>query len=398
MRRMIFLVRFFFGLTLVLVLGSCSTTKESTEGGEDVHAEYAVKSSADGSANEQGQGKVEHQAGLVTAGEWSDLQQWNFWKTLIEKEGFKTHLSHWGIFPQNRISVLLKSSGKVVQNAKVELVKNNQLVWVARTDNFGYAELWIGLFEKESQFNISDFSLKINNIPITNTLHLYEQGVNEINVTQANGSSQNVEIAFVVDATGSMGDELEFLKADLKNVIDKVKQENSSLHIATSAVFYRDEGDDYVVRKSDFSSDLQQTIAFINKQSANGGGDFPEAVHTALKTTLDDLQWSDSSKTRIAFLILDAPPHHNPQVLESLRQSVRKFAEKGIKLIPITASGIDKQTEFLMRMTAMLTNGTYVFITNHSGIGNPHLEATVGDYQVEKLNDLMVRLIKKYSE
>lgn len=78
--------------------------------------------------------------------------------------------------------------------------------------------------------------------------------------------------------------------------------------------------------------------------------------------------------------------------------SMHGGAKKGIKIIPITASGIDKETEFLMRFFAISTNGTYVFITNHSGIGNEHLEPTVGDYEVEFLNDLMVRLINESLE
>jgi len=46
----------------------------------------------------------------------------------------------------------------------------------------------------------------------------------------------------------------------------------------------------------------------------------------------------------------------------------------------------------------MGTNGTYVFITNHSGVGNEHIEATVGEYQVEKLKDLIARLIIAYAK
>ena len=72
-------------------------------------------------------------------------------------------------------------------------------------------------------------------------------------------------------------------------------------------------------------------------------------------------------------------------------------SQKGIKIIPVTASGIDKDTEFLMRFFSITTNSTYVFITNDSGIGNDHLIASVGEYQVENLNDLMVRIITKYS-
>ena len=50
-----------------------------------------------------------------------------------------------------------------------------------------------------------------------------------------------------------------------------------------------------------------------------------------------------------------------------------------------------------MRFFSITTNSTYVFITNDSGIGNDHLIASVGEYQVENLNDLMVRIITKYS-
>ncbi|GAL65661.1 expressed protein [Jejuia pallidilutea] len=51
-----------------------------------------------------------------------------------------------------------------------------------------------------------------------------------------------------------------------------------------------------------------------------------------------------------------------------------------------------------MRNFAIATNGTYVFITNDSGIGNDHLEPTVGAYEVEFLNSLLVRLIDKYAK
>ena len=51
-----------------------------------------------------------------------------------------------------------------------------------------------------------------------------------------------------------------------------------------------------------------------------------------------------------------------------------------------------------MRNFSIATNGTYVFITNDSSVGNEHLEPSVGEYEVEYLKDLMVRLIKKYSE
>jgi hypothetical protein len=163
-------------------------------------------------------------------------------------------------------------------------------------------------------------------------------------------------------------------------------------------VFYRDTEDEYVTRISNFSTDINQTIDFINDQQANGGGDFPEAVHTALKKAVNDLQWSTNATSRIIFLVLDAPPHYESQIVSEIHNQISLAAGKGIKVIPVTASGIDKETEFLMRYMAIATNGTYVFITNDSGIGGEHLEATVGEYEVELLNNLIERLINKYLE
>ncbi len=41
----------------------------------------------------------------------------------------------------------------------------------------------------------------------------------------------------------------------------------------------------------------------------------------------------------------------------------------------------------------ILTGGSYVFLTDDSGIGGDHIEPTVGEFEVELLNDLLARLI-----
>lgn len=343
-------------------------------------------------------GGIPIQAGVITAGEWNDLDNWDFWIDLLSKEEYSQMPSYWDFYTNNRFSFLIKDNGSPVINANVELIKGSSVIWSAKTDNFGKVDLWAGLFQKEGSPDLSLFSLRINNVIQSQSLNAYENGVNEININSNANNLNKVEISFIVDATGSMGDEIQFLKADLENVIDSVKNLNSNLDIFTSAVFYRDKWDSYLIRKSEFTNDLSITTDFISQQNANGGGDFPEAVDTALNVCVNQLQWSDNARTRIAFLILDAPPHYTADIVENIHNTIENAAQKGIKIIPITASGIDKETEFLMRFMAISTNGTYVFITDDSGVGNEHLKASVGEFQVEYLNNLMVRLINKYSE
>lgn len=375
-------------LILLASFGSCSKDEGDLGSGD-----YLTSTGESGSSvnNQQGQ------AGLVTAGEWNDLNNWVFWNNLFNNQEFNGMPDYWNFFTNNRISVLVNNQGNPFVNAKVELLRNETVIWTARTDNLGKAELWTGMFQQEDSIGLNTLKLRINNVLQNQELVLFENGINEFNINTATNALKRVEIAFIVDATGSMGDELGFLKEDLKSVIDSVKLEDSNLEIYTGTVFYRDEGDEYVVRKSAFTNNLNSTINFINDQSASGGGDFPEAVHTALNECIHNLQWSETAKTRIAFLLLDAPPHYNTAIVNSIHSSIQLAAQKGIKVVPVTASGIDKHTEFLMRFMAISTNGTYVFITNDSGIGHEHLEASVGEYQVEQLNSLMIRLIKQYS-
>ena len=388
----------FFVLIIFLVLTGCES--EDVTGAittDDSGIEFDSSEGGENSGN--GEPGDQSDAGKITAAEWNDLENWDFWQGLTNAEEFSEMGAFWGFYSQRRISVKVENEiGEPVNNIKVEIKgENSESYWISRTDNFGTAELWPDLYEEES-LDIAELDLYVNDSKIDQQVISFSQGINEIVITENNVGLKKLELSFIVDATGSMSDELEFLKDDLKDVIAKVKNANSGLNIYTSTVFYRDEGDEYVTRHSAFTEDINSTVQFINQQRADGGGDFPEAVHSAMNVALNDLQWSEDAKTRIAFLLLDAPPHDETQIVGQIRNSVKMASEKGIKLIPVTASGINKKTEFLMRYFSIATNGTYIFITDDSGIGNSHLEASVGDYEVELLNDLMVRLINKYSE
>ena len=131
----------------------------------------------------------------------------------------------------------------------------------------------------------------------------------------------------------------------------------------------------------------------LSVQSSDGGGDWEEAVEEALADAIFEHQWSPGARARLLFLVLDAPPHDNPANRASLQQSIEEAAAMGIRVIPLAASGVDKNTEFLLRNLDIATGATYTFLTDHSGIGGPHIEPSIGDYDVELLNDLLVRLI-----
>ena len=117
----------------------------------------------------------------------------------------------------------------------------------------------------------------------------------------------------------------------------------------------------------------------------------------ALDKAINHLSWNEEARARIIFLILDAPPHNTEANQAKLNALMREAAKKGIRIVPVGASGINKSTEYLMRTMAIATNGTYTFLTDHSGIGNSHIEPSTDEYEVETFNDILVRIVKSYT-
>lgn len=352
----------------------------------------------DGNASNGGD-SIKYEAGVLTAAEWNDLDHWDFWCDLIRQQNdsanYASYLEYWGYQTAGRIGLQLTASGEALVGAKVLLRCQESIVWEAKTDNQGRAELWLNLHGDAADVAIEDCQLYVNDTQVNASL---QTGVlNTIDCDLSSVLSQRVELLFMVDATGSMGDEMNFLKEDLMDVLDAVQDQREQLELYTAALFYRDQGDAYVVKHSDFTDKVAKTINYIEKQNANGGGDYPEAVHTAMETCVQ-LPWAEQAYARIAFIFLDAPAHEGADVLKSLHASVRSCARAGIKLIPVAASGVDKSTEFMLRYFAMTTCGTYVFLTDDSGVGNAHLKPSVGEYQVMSLNALMKNLILRYTE
>ena len=337
--------------------------------------------------------------GLLTAGEVNDFAKWKLWLGYADDERERMQ-QHWNFHPVNRYQIqLTNDDGWPVVDQLVELVDPaGTSVWKAKTDQSGRAELWAGMFGDDVASGKYMVKTKVGGKTYEKKARPFSKGITAMELPVNCGASKDVDIMFVVDATGSMGDEIYYLKAELDDIITKAKRRHKSLNLNLGSVFYRDKGDAYVTKASDLSSNVKKAISFIGKQSAAGGGDGPEAVETALEEAINKQPWRKEARARLLFLVLDAPPHHTPEIMKQLHDLSRQAAEKGIRIIPLSGSGIDKETEYLMRFFALSTNGTYTFLTDDSGIGGEHLEPTTDSYDVELMNDLVLRLIDQYTE
>jgi hypothetical protein len=140
-----------------------------------------------------------------------------------------------------------------------------------------------------------------------------------------------IEVAFVLDTTGSMSGLLEGAKAKIWSIANQLATGQPKPDIRVGLLAYRDRGDDYVTRRVDLTGDIDSVYAKLLALRAGGGGDTPESVNQALHEAVTALDWSsDPGVYRVLFLVGDAPPHVDYQDDVAYGESVRLARARGI--------------------------------------------------------------------
>jgi hypothetical protein len=212
-------------------------------------------------------------------------------------------------------------------------------------------------------------------------------------------ATKSIELAFILDTTGSMSEEIEAIKSTVSAVADKLTpQQGISLRVGLVA--YKDYVDSavYVTKTFPFDTDIPAFRASIAGLTASGGGDIPEAVNEALHVT-GQLDWRDDAFARFAFLVADAPPHTNEKYDYALE--AKSFLSRGIQVFTVSASGQDDFGQLVFRQIAQYTYATNMFVLRggagpqSTGGGDPMTSCgtRVTSYASGNLDDLIVKKV-----
>lgn len=122
-------------------------------------------------------------------------------------------------------------------------------------------------------------------------------------------SGKAVDLVYVVDTTGSMGDDIAAAKAQMRATLADLTRRNPDRRVGIVA--YRDRGDPYVARVVlALDVDERQIQAGIDSLRTAGGGDLREHVYAGLDMALHEQPWRPGASHHIV-LIGDAPPHED---------------------------------------------------------------------------------------
>lgn len=218
----------------------------------------------------------------------------------------------------------------------------------------------------------------------------------ETSLPTAAGETVALDVLFLLDATGSMEDEIYQLKITIDEVAQRIHRLPGDVDVRLGMTLYRDEGDEFLTRTFDFTPDIGDFSEALSAVVAADGGDWPEALDEALADALSRPSWRSAADTvQLVFLVADAPPQVLRQVPVPYTDSMREAARRGIKIFPVSSSGTDDQAEFVFRQLAQFTGARYVFLT-YGAAGRATGGATdidQRDYEELSLDDLIVRLV-----
>lgn len=205
-----------------------------------------------------------------------------------------------------------------------------------------------------------------------------------------------LDVLFLLDASGSMGDEIDRLKTSVDSIAARVDALAGRPDVRFAMTLYRDEGDAFVTATHDFTDDVAAFRAALAEVVADGGGDYPEALDEGLAEALTLPAWRDPASTvQLVFLVADAPPQVGRQVEQPYDESITTAIGRGIKIFPVASSDSDDQAEAVFRQMAQATGARFVFLSYGAGGAATGTSTDIDgtDYEELALDDLIVRLI-----
>jgi len=295
----------------------------------------------------------------VKAGEWDDNANYREFQKWIDTQA-RLPIEQVDV-SQRRFIVVRDDNGEGVPNCRVIVRDNSQHNVTLTTTSSGRALL----FPHAEGLRGSALRATSTCLGQTKTVDFHLQnddGLVDIKLNQDRGIGQSrvIDVAFVLDTTGSMSEEIAAVKRTIQKVASDLQERNLNVRIAL--VEYRDKGDAFVTRVHQMSSNVHGFSRRVASIHADGGGDTPEHANEGLRVALEQLDWSEQSVARMAFVIADAPPHLDYNDDVSYAQSMKAANHRGIQLFTVAASGMNGVGQAVWRQIAAYTGGTNMFV------------------------------------
>ena len=298
-----------------------------------------------------------------------------------------------------RSLVVSDPRGRPVPGAQVSVtdLATDRLVWTGTTYGDGtapwYPHLRAGLLGEPGVDGSLGYAVQAHHDGVftTQLVGAWSDTVRLTLDASATGPTQ-LDVVFLIDTTGSMGDEIDRIKSTLLSTTARVRGLDRDVDLQYGAVLYRDIGDEYVTRAHPLTGDIQGFDKALQTIRASGGGDGPESLNQGMAVAVDTMAWREDA-AKLVFVVADAPPHMDYQGDVSYGRSALAALHKGIRIHTVAASGLDDHGSLVFRQTAQLSQGKFIFIEYGSAAASAADHGVRGPVASNNLDDILYREI-----
>ena len=224
------------------------------------------------------------------------------------------------------LEVLASDRGLIEAEAEARGISSSELIGELLTETLGVADVLFDCSASETLSALGDgtggsFYQADSADDMVDTL---------ISVTEADKDTQQ-DIVYLIDATGSMSDDITAVRRRLSEVIAALDPSEDRVSMA----WYRDKhvDDPWFDRNNGglMASDSSQISNYLDDIHATGGGDFPESLFDASYRVLDNVNWE--AETRLLVVVTDAGA--TDKDTHTAEDVVALAEEKGVSVVPI---------------------------------------------------------------
>jgi len=337
----------------------------------------------------------------LKAGYSDDNRQFTYFVNFLEQYKY---IPHFPLDISERIIFDVKdSTGKSVPNADIQIKSGGEIISTGVTLADGSFRFFPSLYNK----NLKDFEIFVKDSATGNRTsnQFTRNGLRQIDLSiNTKRKLENripMDILFILDTTGSMGEEIQRLKATIQLIHLNLSSLSVKPDLRFGLVLYKDDGDEeYRTRIVPLTDNLEDFQAELNKVEAYGGGDTPEDLQEALSDSLNKIKWNKKG-IRLSFIITDAPPHLDYGQSYDYVQAAKDAKKKGIKIHSVGTGGLPLDGEYILRQISQFTSGRYIFLTygegGESSGGSPGSVShhTGANFQTDKLEAIIIRFAKE---
>ena len=331
----------------------------------------------------------------LSAGEVDDNEQWE--EYLGYRDRYQGPAVHDVDVSERYIISVRDSSNRPVPNAKVRVLAGPTAIYEGTTYANGQTLFFPRAFPESE--GVEMFQVYVEKDGASQSLDVARHDETEWKVTldvrASFAGGVPLDVLFLLDATGSMSDEIGQIKATLLSISGRIADLPARPDLRLGMVSYRDRGDTFVTRLYDFERDVPRFLESIRGVEAYGGGDEPESLNEAMHEAVHEPEWRLGDAIRLVFLVADAPPHLDYAQDYDYAVEMAEASRRGIKIFSIASSGLNQSGEYIFRQIAQHTMGRFIFLLYDRGAEGPTTPHDVSEYTIERLDDLVVRLVEE---